>query len=82
MPPKELLQSLFSSPWGIGALGIVFAGHLVNVVVVPMVHVVTDIIPAKMETIIDKQDAMIVKLNECLSHNLTANAGKGGRHVR
>lgn len=66
---------VWTSPFCLGILSLGFVVYLVHAVVVPLVHVVTDTIPMKM-------DVVISKLDVCLSERVATVPKKGENYAR
>ncbi len=64
-------SNFWGSPFCLGILSLAFVSYLIHAVVVPIVHVVSDTIPTKMDVVISKQDAIIRKLDENLSERIS-----------
>ena len=61
---KEIALAVIKSPLCLGILAFMFTAYLIQAIVAPLVQVVTQTIPSKMEVIISKQDTMIHRLDE------------------
>jgi hypothetical protein len=62
---KDIILAIIKSPFCLAIISFLFALYVMNTVVVPIVHVVTDTMPNKM-------DVIISKLDTCLSERVAS----------